>query len=142
MDLNKLQKELSLEEGKNLKMYLDSLKIPTIGIGHNLRDKPISERACQVIFEDDVAEVIAHLDQHLPWWREQDDVRQNALIDLCFNLGIDSLLGFKNTLKAWQEKRYEDAYNGLGASLWATQVGKRAQRIQQMVRTGEWPNDI
>lgn len=142
MNLDKLESELSLEEGKNLKMYLDSLKIPTIGIGHNLRDKPISERACRVIFEDDVNDAIADLDKYLPWWRNEDDVRQNALIDLCFNLGIESLLGFKNTLQAWQEHRYEDACQGLGASLWATQVGRRAQRIQQMVKTGEWPNDI
>lgn len=150
MDLERLQKQLEVEEGKRNLAYQDSKGIWTIGIGHNVETRPISDLAVKIIFEDDVNTVVELLDKYLPWWRNEDAVRQNALIDLGFNLGVGpseedkegKLLTFKNTLKCWKEKDYVGASNGLAASLWYKQVGSRGKRIVKMVSTGEWPNDI
>lgn len=150
MDLERLQKQLELEEGKRNLAYKDSKGIWTIGIGHNVETRPISDLAVKIIFEDDVSTVVELLDKYLPWWRGEDVVRQNALIDLGFNLGVGpspedkegKLLTFKNTLKAWKEGDYVGASNGLAASLWYKQVGSRGRRIVKMVQTGEWPDDI
>ena len=120
-------------------MYKDSLGIETIGIGHNLRDKPISDKVIDLLFEEDLKEVEVLLDKNLPWWAEQDEVRQAALIDLCFNMGIGSLMGFRNTLAAWKAGDYSGASVGLQNSKWYTQVGNRGPRIVKMVETGEWP---
>lgn len=150
MNLEKLYRQLTIEEGKSNKLYKCPAGYNTIGIGHNLDAKPISDLAIETIFEDDVDEVIVLLDKYLPWWRDQNEVRQNALIDLGFNLGIGpseedengKLLTFRNTLAAFKRNDFTGAANGLSNSLWYKQVGTRGARIVKMVLTGEWPDDI
>lgn len=150
MDLDRLQKQLEIEEGVRNLAYKDSKGIWTIGIGHNVETRPISDLAVKVIFEDDVNIVVELLDKYLPWWRGLDVVRQNALINLGFNLGVGpseedkdgKLLTFKNTLKYFESGDYTAAANGLRNSLWFKQVGKRGVRVSKMVETGEWPNDL
>ena len=58
-----LQAQLTVDEGHKNFMYKDTKGIPTIGIGHNL-NKPISDRAVQVIFEDDMADAGGHRQGH------------------------------------------------------------------------------
>ncbi len=139
MNLELLSAELERDEALRLKMYMDSRGIETIGIGHNLRDKPISERAARLIFADDVADVEADLDRTLPWWRDLDEVRQRVLANMVFNLGIGKLLEFKNTLAAMKVGNYVGAANGMTRSLWASQVGERARRLARAMVTGEAP---
>lgn len=115
-------------------MYKCSAGFNTIGIGHNLDANGISDRAIDVIFEDDLTSVISSLDSNLPWWKSLSENRQHVLIDMCFNMGIGTLLGFKNTLRAIEEGRYEDAALGMGQSMWAHQVGIRATRLIEMMR--------
>lgn len=150
MDLERLQKQLEIEEGKRNLAYQDSKDIWTIGIGHNLETRPIPDMAVKIIFESDVDTVVELLDKYLPWWRNLDEVRQNALVDLGFNLGVGpsqedkdgKLLTFKNTLQCLKTGDYTGAANGLASSLWYKQVGTRGKRIVKMVTTGEWPDDI
>jgi lysozyme len=51
-----LKVQLAVDEGRKAKMYLDTVGKWTIGVGHNLSDKPISQRAIDVIFEDDIGD--------------------------------------------------------------------------------------
>lgn len=142
MNLEKQRKLTELNEGRRNRMYKDSLGIETIGIGHNLRDVPLSDRAVDLIFEDDLNDVMAELDRNIPWWRGLDDVRQAVLVDLCFNMGWPRLAGFKNTLAAIKAGVYEAAASGMENSKWYTQVGRRGPRMVTMMRTGEWPKGI
>ena len=136
MDVKRAKELLELHEARRNRMYKCSAGFHTIGIGHNLDANPISERAIDVIFEDDLNVVMNDLTKNLPWWRTLSENRQLVLVDMCFNLGIGRLLGFKNTLKAMEEGRFEDAAGGMGQSLWATQVGSRAARLIKMMREG------
>jgi lysozyme len=150
MDLERLQKQLEVEEGKRNLAYKDSKGIWTIGIGHNVQERPISDLAIKVIFEEDVDTVVKLLNKYLPWWKNLDTVRKNALIDLGFNLGVgpsveDStgkLLEFKNSLKYLEHGDYIKCGDGFVNSLWYRQVGVRGKRLVEMIRSGEWPEDI
>ena len=51
--------------------------------------------------------------------------------------GKRGLLGFKNTLGMIERGDYAAAADGMLKSLWAKQVGKRAQRLAQTMRTGK-----
>lgn len=139
MDRSKLQAELTRDEGKVPYVYKDSLGYDTIGIGH-LVDKrkggKLSEAAISFIFNEDVDEAVADLDKALPWWREMTDARQRVLVNMRFNLGLQGLLSFKNTLAMMQKGDYEGAAKGMLNSKWATQVGQRAIRLADMMRTG------
>jgi len=139
VNVDKIRQLLELHEGKRNKMYLDTKGIQTIGIGHNLRDKPISDRAVAVIFEDDLNEHTRELFQAYPWVTQMDEVRQAAVIDLYFNLGGSKFAQFKNTLAAMRTGSWEAAALGLEASAWYLQVASRAPRIVGMIRTGKWP---
>lgn len=134
--LDILGPQITLDEGKRSKMYLDSRGIPTIGIGHNLRDRVISERAIQVIFEDDVA--IAEIDARalVKTFDELSDVRKAAVVNLAFNMGYAVLSQFKRTLALIDAGDFSSAADALLESRYAAQVGARALRVADALRRG------
>lgn len=134
--LDKLKKLLLLHEGLRLMPYLDTVNKLSIGIGRNLTDCGISVEEAEFMLDNDVKAHIGFLDRYLPWWRNLDEVRQMVLADMCFNLGIDSLLGFHHFLQSLEKHRYDEAATEMMLSKWATQVGGRAKRLEQMMRTG------
>jgi lysozyme len=136
MDVEKLLKELTRDEGIRLKPYRCTAGKLTIGIGRNLDDKGITQAEAELLARNDIAAVIAELDRRMPWWKGLDDVRQRVLVNMGFNLGVDGLMAFKTTLAAVQAGRYLDAAQGMMASKWAKQVGHRAERLALMMRDG------
>jgi lysozyme len=144
VNLELLEQELERDEGKRLKPYKDSVGKVSIGIGRNLDDKGISEDEVRLMLKNDIAEHLGLLDKYLPWWRGLDEVRQRVLANMGFNMGVGpspehptgKLLTFKNTLAAMERGDYEAAANGMSASAWARQVGVRATRLVEMMRTG------
>ncbi len=119
-------------------MYLDSRGIPTIGIGHNLRDKDISDAAVVQIFKDDIAGFEWEIVQDLPWIETLSLPRQAVIYDMVFNLGMAGFLAFKKLIAAVIEGRWDDAAREMLDSLWAQQVGRRAITLAGMMRSGEW----
>jgi lysozyme len=134
MDLDALKADLVRDEGQRLSPYTDTAGKLTIGIGHNLTDRGISQAVCDAIFAEDIATVISDLDRELPWWTRLDEPRQRVLANMAFNLGIAKLLLFRHTLDAMARGDYGAAADGMAASLWASQVGPRAQRLIAVMR--------
>ena len=75
----------------------------------------------------------------LSWFADLDAVRQDAIVNLCFNLGLTRLMGFKNAMGAMAVGDYEKAADEFLDSRWANQVGQRALDVTHMIRTGEYP---
>tara|TARA_R110000868_G_scaffold331698_1_gene592691 strand:- start:5896 stop:6351 length:456 start_codon:yes stop_codon:yes gene_type:complete len=149
MNLIKLEAQLALEEGAPTRTYLDTKGILTGGIGHNLIDEPESgfDRVGVIVppemrtkwFLKDIQDAIDDADRELPWWKGLDDVRQNALLNLLFNMGWGGLATFKNTLAAFERGDYVAAASGFRNSQYARDVGKtRSGRVAAMIETGEW----
>jgi lysozyme len=138
MDRERLRARLTASEGHKSKVYLDTKGIPTIGVGRNLKDVGLSDDEIAYLLDNDIKRVEADLDKRLPWWRQLDEVRQSVVADMCFNMGINKLLGFVNTLRKIQAKDYPGASLGMLQSLWATQVGYRAQELARMMKSGQY----
>jgi lysozyme len=134
---NQIITQLIRDEGKRYEMYIDSVGVPTIGIGHNLND-PISDASINQILQDDLISVEIDLQEYLPWLVSLDDVRYGAMINLCFNMGIKRLLEFKLMLLALQINDFNEAANQLLNSVYANEVGDRAKRLAQQFITGIW----
>ncbi len=134
--------QLSLHEGRKLKPYHDTVGKMTIGVGRNLDDVGISDEEADALLGHDIARCVRDLDRTLSWWRNLDPARQRVLLDMCFNLGIAGLLGFRNTLAAVQRGDWLAAKYGMLASRWAGQVGKRARRLADMMETGRLPEEL
>ncbi len=59
---------------------------------------------------------------------------QEALVNMAFNLGINGLLRFKNTLAYLDDHKWLAAADEMLDSKWADQVGNRAIEVSNMVR--------
>lgn len=134
MNLVQLKFELRRDEGVRLFPYVDSVGKTTIGVGRNLTDVGIREDESEFLLQNDITRVIAQLDLNIPWWRALGDVRQRVLVNMAFNLGVHSLLGFHKMLDAAQHGQYAEAADEMLNSQWAKQVGDRAKRLAAMMR--------
>lgn len=131
-----LAARLLVEEDCRLKPYRDTKKKLTIGIGRNLTDRGISRDEAEYLLANDINLVIHELDVSFPWWTHLNEARQLVLADMCFNLGGTKLKTFKRTLAAIQRGDYAAAAAEMRASLWARQVGDRAERLAVLMETG------
>lgn len=129
-----LSAQLRFHEGEPLKVYIDPLGIPTIGVGRNLRDKGISKKESEYLLQNDIDECLDDLNRQFPWFASLSTNRQHVLIDMRFNLGMKGLLGFVNTLKFIADGKYDAAAGNMLASKWADQVGDRAKRLAYMMK--------
>lgn len=136
LDYDELIRELRRDEGVRRKPYRDTVGKLTIGVGRNLDDVGLFDDEVDYLLRNDIDRAVDDLDRVMPWWRKLSARRQRVLVNMCFNMGLPTLLTFKNTLRAVEEGRYGDAADGMLASKWARQVGARAQRLAEMMRQG------
>jgi len=146
-------------EGMVLTVYQDTLGIDTIGIGRNLKDRGISKEELDymdipnmdVIYEHGISEAdarylamndIAIVENELcrvhPCVEELDSVRQLILMDMAFNMGVPRLCKFKKMWNAVHEENFEAAGLEMMDSRWARQVGGRAKKLSDAMKTGEF----
>jgi len=72
------------------------------------------------------------------WFVNLDIVRQEAMVDLLFNLGLPRFLGFKKMIKHLSNRDYSQAAAELLNSRYAIQVGDRANELAYMLERGEY----
>ena len=133
--MQKLIENLKRHEGLRLKPYLCSEGKITIGFGRNLEDMGISEKEAEMLLMSDIQRCYEELDV-FSWFHDLDQVRQEAMVNMLFNLGLPTFLEFKRTLKFMAEGAYSQAAVEMLDSKWANQVGDRAKELAYMVETG------
>lgn len=136
--MSRLEEQLLVDEGLRLKPYKDTVGKLTIGIGRNLDDVGITKDEAIILLRNDIARTTKDVIANIPWWSTLDEVRRDVIINMAFNLGIEGLLKFKRTLLSIQNGEYEQASKEMLESKWAKQVGNRARRLAEMMRTGEY----
>lgn len=140
-----LQKMITEHEGERLLPYEDSKGNITIGVGHNLTEHGIPQEMSQYLLQRDLAFAIQDIKKKFKWVEEINEVRQAALVSLVFNMGLPTFLKFKKTIAFLKDKRFKEAgdeilYNGVkNKTPYYEQVGKRAEVLAEMIRTGNWP---
>jgi lysozyme len=128
---------LKRDEGVRLFPYLDTATPPkwTIGCGRNLSDNGISPDEVEYLLGNDVFRTEMEA-KSFHWYDALDDVRQAVILSMIFNLGMTKFKGFYNTIRAIERHDYETAAALMLQSKWAKQVGARATRLSEMMRTG------
>ena len=121
--------------------YKCSANKTTIGVGRNI-DKNggigLSQKEIDYLLASDVERVEAELSQAFNWYDDLNDPRKDAMMDMCFNMGLPRLSKFKKSLAAMARGDYKTASAEFLDSRWATQVGMRSVTISEMIRTGEY----
>lgn len=138
-DRAKLHADLIRDEGLKFEAYQCSASVWTIGVGHTrgVRAGMVCTREQALDWlDEDIDNAVSDLDRRLPWWRDLDEARQRALINLCFNIGINRLFGFKRALHSLALRDYAAAAAHFLDSKWADQVKGRAQRVAALIHKG------
>lgn len=124
-------------EGFSKKPYQCPAGHLTIGYGHNL-EAGISAAAAEFILREDIARAVRQVQETFGWWGRLAPARQFVLVDMCFNMGLVGLKGFKKMLAACAAGEFENAAKEMLNSRWAVQVGRRALENAILMETGEW----
>ena len=146
-------------EGMVLTVYQDTLGIDTIGIGRNLKDRGISpeelaymdipnmaivytegisEADARYLAMNDIKIVENELSQVHKCVDNLDAVRQLILMDMAFNMGVPRLCKFKKMWNAIHEGNFDAASLEMMDSRWARQVGSRARKLSDAMKSGEF----
>lgn len=138
--MSKLSEQLRIHEGVRSHVYLCTAGYETIGVGRNIAESGIglSDDEIDYLLENDIKRCKQEL-VSLSWFPDLDPVRQDAIVNLCFNLGLTRLIGFQNAIGAMAVGDYEKAADEFLDSRWAKQVGQRSLDVAHMIRTGEYP---
>ena len=137
MNWSEVRKEIKREEGWRGHVYQDSLGFWTIGYGFLVDSRKGDKLPLSVAeqwLDYKIQEKIDALDAALPWWKSQPDEVQNALLNMSYQMGVEGLLKFKNTLALIKAGKYADAADNALKSLWAKQTPERAKRVTEMIR--------
>ena len=157
-DRQALIDQLILHEGMVLEVYQDHLGIDTVGVGRNLIDRGITdgelafmnmlraeiyeqgltETQARFLLSNDIDIVEEELRNAHECIERLDDVRIRVVLDMAFNMGVPRLCKFKNMWAGIHDGDYIRASAEMLDSRWATQVGQRAVRLSEAMRTGEW----
>ena len=136
-----LIKQLRRDEGEVLNAYQDHLGYWTIGVGRLIDKRKgggITAEESAHLLNNDIDKRVAELLLRAPWMGELAPARFGALVNMAFQLGVNGLLGFKNTLAKIESGDHSGAADSMLESKWATQTPARAARIAKQILTGEW----
>jgi lysozyme len=142
--LNRLADQLAKHEGVKRFAYKCPAGKWTIGIGRNIDEDGglgLSDAEIYTLLTNDIRRTEEELSNSFRFFDDLDRVRKDAMINICFNLGLTRLRSFREALRAMEAKDYPKAAIEFLDSLWASQVGQRALDVTYMIQHGEYPDE-
>ena len=139
--MEKLIAQLKVHEGSRTHAYDCPEGYTTVGVGRNIDPNGglgLSEDEINYLLRNDIERCYRELDR-FSWFMDLDQVRQEALVNMCFNLGFTRLMKFTNMMAAMAEGKYSLAASEALDSRWAKQVGNRSKDIAHMLEFNEYP---
>ena len=139
MQIQRLRDQLIIDEGIRYKIYLDSLGLPTCGIGHLITKNdeeykkptgtPITQERAFSLFEKDIKIVLDDCQKLFKDFQKFPEELQEIIANMMFNLGLSRLRQFQGFINAINHKDAKTAAECMKDSLWFKQVGIRAKRL-------------
>lgn len=139
--------DIDSAEADRLEAYLDTEGNWTIGRGHLMPPAApgrswagftIIQSTSDRYFNGDLLSAIAFAQKLPEWIRLDTPCRQNAIIEVCFNMR-GKWEGFHQARAAIVQQDWQTAHDQMLDSLWAKQVGQRAVRLADYIRDGVYP---
>lgn len=122
--------ELSLKKDEGFSQHLYKINdIWHIGYGFNLESMGILPEEAQFILNNRIKIAVAELLRNIPYYPTLSDNRRSILINLCYNMGIVSLMSFRKLFDAIEHKDWVKASYELMNSEAAKQNPARMERL-------------
>lgn len=141
IDEGAITRRLILDEGEVLHVYWDSLGFATLGVGRLVDERKgggITQDESRYMLRNDIHRKISECDARFEWWPLVDSVRQQVLICMAFQLGVEGVTGFHDMCAALARGDYVRASIEMLNSTWARQTPARAQRMAKIMHSGVW----
>lgn len=141
---------LNFEEGFKELPYLDTEGFPTVAGGIRIGPKnaslsnytfSVSRKVGDVWKQDIIDKKINDMNSRPSIYaalKQCNPARADILYSMAYQMGVDGLAAFKNTLVMISNGNFSGASNGMLSSLWAKQTPRRAQRHAEVMRTGTY----
>lgn len=140
--LTDLQQILIHHEGKIPYAYQDSRGFWTIGIGRLIdknKDGRLSDDEMLGLLNNDIDSCRTQL-RGYEWYDRQDLVQKDALVEMCFNMGINGLQTFHKALAALESDDYVTAVKEFKDSDWMKEVHEdRVNNIMYRLQYNKYP---
>ena len=144
MDIEKLRKQLEIDEGIVHEVYLDHLGLATFGLGHLVIDSDpeygaevgtaVAESRCIEVFNQDVEIVLSDCKILYPDFDELPEEVQQIIANMMFNMGRPRLSKFKGMKRGVDARDWNAAADEMVDSAWYRQVTNRAERLVERMR--------
>ena len=144
MNINKLRRQLEIDEGVKYEVYLDHLNKKTFGIGHLVLAKdpeskmevgdPVSERRVEEAFDKDIQSVIDDCQRLYSNFNAMPEECKQITANMMFNMGLPKMKAFKKMNAAIEDEDYIKASEEMVDSKWYRTVPNRADRLVQRMK--------
>ena len=139
MDIDKLREELKIDEGVKYEIYLDHLSLPTLGVGHLIKETDpenglpigtkIEEERVNELFDEDIQVTIQECKYLYNDFDDLPEEAQRIIANMMFNLGRPRLSRFLKMKQHVDNRDFVSASEEMKNSKWYRQVTNRAQRL-------------
>ena len=144
MNIDKLRDELKVDEGVKYEIYLDHLSLPTLGVGHLIKDTDpesglpigtkIEEERVNELFDEDIQVTIQECKYLYNDFDDLPEEAQRIIANMMFNLGRPRLSRFLKMKQHVDNRDFVSASEEMKNSKWYRQVTNRAQRLLERMQ--------
>lgn len=112
----------------------------TVGYGRNLEARGVTEFESNFMLSEDMNFYRRQAVEAFAWFNLIDVVRQDVIVAMAFQMGIDGVKEFAKMIEALRFNNYAEASREMLDSKWAReQTPSRASRMAEIMLTGKYP---
>ena len=144
MNIEKLRKQLEIDEGVKYEIYNDHLGYATFGVGHLVLEtdpeygRPVgttvSESRVVEVFKLDCESVLIDCNILYEDFADLPEEAQQVIANMMFNMGRPRLSKFKGMKRGVDSRDWNAAADEMVDSAWYRQVTNRADRLVARIR--------
>lgn len=141
---------LNFEEGYKENPYIDTEGFPTVACGIKIGPKGANlsnytfsvPRAVGDVWLQVFVTGVQNQCQNNPSiyaaLQKCNAARSDVIYSMAYQMGVNGLAGFKNTLALIASGKFDEAASGMLNSLWARQTPNRARRHAEVMKSGSY----
>jgi len=141
IDVNQVARRLHEDEGFVPHAYEDTEGYLTIGDGiliDKRRGGGITAEESLYLLRNRIVQRESLCRARFPWFARQDVVRQQVIVCMSYQLGVNGVANFRRMVAAIERADFVDAAKEMLDSTWAKQTPARAKCMATMMERGEW----
>lgn len=141
MNINEIINRLWIDEGAVPYAYQDTKGFWTVGPGILIdkRRGGLLREEMEYLLKNRTLDKVREVNARFPWFSSLDASRQQVIVCMSYQLGVNGVANFKRMCQAMLTRDYERAADEMLDSNWAREdTPARAGRMSVIMRTGLW----